>query len=53
MPERPVVRDDSAIEHSPHFELSRDPHDSAADASDAHDADAAVEPESHDPYQPL
>ena len=53
MPERPVVRDDSATEHPPPLELSREPHDSALDASDAHDADGAVDHESHDPYQPL
>ena len=50
MPEPPVVRDDSAIEHPPPLELSPDPHDSARDASDAHDAD---DDKSHDPYQPL
>ncbi|MEU8217160.1 hypothetical protein AB0C47_15435 [Micromonospora taraxaci] len=50
MPEQPVARDDSAIEHQPPLELPRDPHDSAPDASDAHDADGH---ESHDPYQPL
>jgi hypothetical protein len=53
MPERPVVPDDVAIEHPPPLELSPEPHDSARDASDAHDADGADAPKSHDPYQPL
>ncbi|MFI5895418.1 hypothetical protein ACIA5D_35510 [Actinoplanes sp. NPDC051513] len=53
MSERPLVRDDSAIEHPPPPELSREPHDSARDASDAHDADGAADDTSHDPYQPL
>jgi hypothetical protein len=53
MPERPVVRDDSATEHPPPHLLSREPHDSAPDASDAHDADGAVDHKIHDPYQPL
>ncbi|MEU8299688.1 hypothetical protein AB0C04_20735 [Micromonospora sp. NPDC048909] len=50
MPERPVARDDSAIEHQSPLELSREPRDSASDASDV---DGADEHESHDPYQPL
>ncbi|MFI6785141.1 hypothetical protein [Micromonospora sp. NPDC050276] len=53
MAERPVARDDSASEHQPPLELSREPHDSARDASDAHDAHGADDHESHDPYQPL
>ncbi|MFI7662234.1 hypothetical protein ACIBTW_25440 [Micromonospora parva] len=54
MPERPAARDDSAIEHQPPPELSREPRLSdAPDAHDAHDADGADEHESHDPYQPL
>ncbi|MFC3499794.1 hypothetical protein ACFOOK_02215 [Micromonospora krabiensis] len=53
MAERPVARDDSASEHQPPLELSREPRVSARDASDAHDADGADEHESHDPYQPL
>ncbi|MEU5963466.1 hypothetical protein ABZ777_19870 [Micromonospora parva] len=51
MPERPATRDDSAIEHQPPPELSREPR--LSDAPDAHDADGADEHESHDPYQPL
>jgi hypothetical protein len=50
MSEQPVVRDDSDVEHPPPLELPRQPHDSARDLSDAHDA---VDDESHDPYQPL
>jgi hypothetical protein len=46
------VRDDSA-EHPPPPELSREPHDSDPDASDAHDAVGAAKHKSHDPYQPL
>ncbi|MEU5904602.1 hypothetical protein [Micromonospora sp. NPDC047527] len=53
MPERPVARDDSAGEHEPPLDLSRKPHDSDRDASDAHDAAGADDHESHDPYQPL
>jgi hypothetical protein len=53
MSEPPGVRDDSAIEHPPSLDLSREPHDSARDASDAHDAVGAAEHKSHDPYQPL
>ncbi|MFI7609218.1 hypothetical protein ACIBTV_29465 [Micromonospora sp. NPDC049366] len=56
MAERPVGRDDSASEHQPPLELSREPRVStsdAHDAHDAHDADGADEHESHDPYQPL
>ena len=48
--QRPVARDDSAREHQPPHELSREPRVSASDARDGHDAD---EHESHDPYQPL
>ncbi|WP_192579630.1 hypothetical protein [Micromonospora sp. AMSO31t] len=50
MAERPVAGDDSASEHQPPLELSREPRVSASDVRDAHDAD---EHESHDPYQPL
>ncbi|WP_433285500.1 hypothetical protein [Micromonospora sp. CA-244673] len=50
MAERPVARDDSASEHQPPLELSREPR---AGASDARDADGADVHESHDPYQPL
>jgi hypothetical protein len=46
MPERPVVRDDSPIEHPPPAEPSHEPSDSADDNDD-------VEHQSHDPYQPL
>ncbi|MEU4560852.1 hypothetical protein AB0F72_20945 [Actinoplanes sp. NPDC023936] len=53
MSEQPVVRDDSAVEHPPPLELSREPHDSARDASDGHDAVGAADHQSHDPYQPL
>jgi len=52
MPERPVERDDSAIEHPPPTELSREPHDSARGAADDDAADDAGH-KSHDPYQPL
>ena len=51
MAERPVARDDSASEHQPPLELSREPRVSPSDARDAHDADGADE--RHDPYQPL
>lgn len=48
------MRDDSAIEHPPLLEPSREPHDSARDASDdADNADGAADHNSHDPYQPL
>ncbi|MEH1031154.1 hypothetical protein ACWD6L_02845 [Micromonospora profundi] len=50
MPERPAARDGSASEHEPPLDLSREPHDSARDDSDADGADGH---ESHDPYQPL
>lgn len=50
MAERPVARDDSASEHPPPLEPSREPR---VRASDARDADGADEHESHDPYQPL
>jgi hypothetical protein len=54
MSERPAVRDDSADEPpTTPLELSREPHDSTRDASDAHDADGAVDHQIHDPYQPL
>jgi len=53
MPERPAARDGSASEHEPPLDLSREPHDSARDASDANDAGGADGHESHDPYQPL
>ncbi|MFI6328552.1 hypothetical protein ACIBBG_09705 [Micromonospora chersina] len=56
MAELPVARDDSAVEHQPPLELSREPRVSASDARDArdaHDADGADVHESHDPYQPL
>lgn len=53
MAERPVARDDSAIEHQPPLELSREPRASAGDVSDARDADGVDDHESHDPYQPL
>ncbi|GGR73318.1 hypothetical protein GCM10010169_16690 [Micromonospora fulviviridis] len=53
MPELPVARDDTAGQHQPPLELSREPRVSARDASDAHDADGADDHESHDPYQPL
>ncbi|MBM0230605.1 hypothetical protein JNW91_01150 [Micromonospora sp. STR1_7] len=48
MPERPVARDDSAIEHEPPPELSREPRVSAPDAPDGADNQT-----NHDPYQPL
>ena len=41
------MREDSATEHPAPLELPREPHDEAADAHDG------VDPESHDPYQPL
>ena len=47
------MRDDSGAEQTPPLELSREPHDSATDATDAHDADGAADPQSIDPYQPL
>ncbi|MGW4155166.1 hypothetical protein ACWEDF_18630 [Micromonospora chersina] len=53
MAERPAARDDSAGQHQPPLELSREPRVSASDARDAHDADDADVHESHDPYQPL
>lgn len=53
MPERPAVPDDPTAEHPPPLEPAREPHDSARDASEAHDADGAADHESHDPYQPL
>ncbi|MFI6262987.1 hypothetical protein [Micromonospora sp. NPDC051006] len=53
MPERPVARDDAAIEHQPPPGLSLEPRDSASDASDVDRADGAEEHKSHDPYQPL
>lgn len=62
MPERPIARDDSVIEHQQPLELSREPRVStpdapdasgAPDAPDARDAGGAGDDESHDPYQPL
>ncbi|RQW95586.1 hypothetical protein [Micromonospora inaquosa] len=59
MPERPAARDDSAIEHQPPPELSREPRVSGAnprdvrETRDVRDSDGADEHESHDPYQPL
>ncbi|MET8909206.1 hypothetical protein [Micromonospora sp. NPDC004551] len=53
MADRPVARDDSAGEHQPPLELSREPRVSAPDVLDTHDADGADEHERHDPYQPL
>ncbi|MEU4555973.1 hypothetical protein EV382_1084 [Micromonospora violae] len=53
MPERPVARDDSAIEHQPPAELPRDPRASADDDAEARDADGVGDHTSHDPYQPL
>ncbi|WP_158609814.1 hypothetical protein [Micromonospora sp. CV4] len=50
MPERPVARDDAAIEHQPPPELSREPR---VDAPDADGADGADDHKNHDPYQPL
>ncbi|MGV9214179.1 hypothetical protein ACTFTM_20170 [Micromonospora sp. RB23] len=47
--------DDSAIEHQPPPERLGESRVTARDAhaSDVHDADGAVDHESHDPYQPL
>ncbi|MEW2143268.1 hypothetical protein AB0869_10685 [Micromonospora vinacea] len=59
MPERPVARDDSVVEHQPPPERYREPGVSARDVSDARaasearHADGADDHESHDPYQPL
>jgi hypothetical protein len=62
MPERPIARDDSVIEHQPPLELSREPRVSTLDtldtpgapeAPDALDDGDAGDDESHDPYQPL
>ncbi|KAB8189518.1 hypothetical protein FH608_038610 [Nonomuraea phyllanthi] len=62
MPERPIARDDSVIEHQQPLELSREPRVStpdgpeapgAPDAPDARDAGDDGDDESHDPYQPL
>ncbi|GIG01118.1 hypothetical protein Cci01nite_62110 [Catellatospora citrea] len=53
MPELPAARDDSAVEHQPTPELSREPRVGAQEARDARDADGADGHESHDPYQPL
>jgi hypothetical protein len=50
MPERPVARDDTIIEHPPPLEPPREPLVSARDADDADDAD---DHKSHDPYQAL
>jgi hypothetical protein len=62
MPERPIARDDSVIEHQQPLELSGEPRVSTPDAPDAPDAPGAPDApdprdagddESHDPYQPL
>ncbi|SCL20718.1 hypothetical protein GA0074692_0960 [Micromonospora pallida] len=53
MPERPVARDDSDIEHQPPLELSREPHVSVRDARADRDARDGDDHKSHDPYQPL
>ncbi|MDG4780763.1 hypothetical protein O7614_14045 [Micromonospora sp. WMMD961] len=53
MPERPAARDDSAIEHRPPPEPSREPRVGARDDSDARDVDGVDDHTSHDPYQPL
>ncbi|MEV5211040.1 hypothetical protein AB0K35_26565 [Micromonospora sp. NPDC053740] len=56
MPERPAAPDDSAIEHQPPPELSREPRVNGAHPRDVHEARDvrdADEHESHDPYQPL
>ncbi|MGW3350942.1 hypothetical protein ACWDA3_47230 [Nonomuraea rubra] len=54
MPERPIARDDSVIEHQqPPLELSCEPRVSTPDAPGAPDARDADDDESHDPYQPL
>ncbi|MFE9958157.1 hypothetical protein [Micromonospora sp. NPDC005299] len=53
MAERPVARDDSAVEPPPPLQQSGEPRVGARDASDARDADGADGHESHDPYQPL
>ncbi|SFF37348.1 hypothetical protein SAMN05421541_109314 [Actinoplanes philippinensis] len=45
--------DDSVAEPPSPLELSREPHDSARDDADAHDAAGAADHQSHDPYQPL
>ncbi|MBM0275022.1 hypothetical protein [Micromonospora tarensis] len=50
MPERPVARDDAAIEHQPPSEPLREPRVSAPDAPEA---DGADDHPNHDPYQPL
>ncbi|GAA1621791.1 hypothetical protein GCM10009733_017990 [Nonomuraea maheshkhaliensis] len=56
MPERPVARDDSLIEHQRPLELSRVSTPDAPGAPDAPDTRDDVDDgddESHDPYQPL
>ncbi|MFC5826210.1 hypothetical protein [Nonomuraea insulae] len=62
MPERPIARDDSLIEHQQPPELLREPRVSTPDAPDAPDVPDAPDArddgddgddESHDPYQPL
>ncbi|GAA1406964.1 hypothetical protein ACFQZ4_34725 [Catellatospora coxensis] len=50
MAERPVARDDAAVEPPPPSELPREPR-----VSDpcARDADGSGDHRNHDPYQPL
>lgn len=56
MPERPIARDDSLLEHQQPLELSREPRVNTPDAPDTPDTPDARDDgddESHDPYQPL
>ncbi|GLY24205.1 hypothetical protein Misp04_39370 [Micromonospora sp. NBRC 101691] len=53
MPERPVARDASDIEHQPPSELSREPRVSARDTRAHRDDRDGDDHKSHDPYQPL
>ncbi|MEV5892052.1 hypothetical protein [Nonomuraea fuscirosea] len=55
MPERPIARDDSLIEHRQPLELSRGGVSTpdAPDAPDTRDDGDDGDDESHDPYQPL
>ncbi|WP_416904453.1 hypothetical protein [Micromonospora echinospora] len=53
MPERPVARDDSDIEHQSPSELTREPRVSVRDARADLDARDGDDHTSHDPYQPL
>ncbi|MGQ5262505.1 hypothetical protein ACTWLT_17330 [Micromonospora sp. ZYX-F-536] len=53
MPERPVAGDDSAIEHPPPPEVTREPRVGAPDARDVDRGDGADDHKNHDPYQPL